>query len=258
MGHGAERHASGRSREGKRNASSAKTRTRGPRSDISNQNNDGVQNQHRSEQPKEPSDIRNTDAADTLYDLVGSGSVEPGISDDEFDQSFVDDKNPGPTDRDRNNEEDEQYNDGWEDGVGATNPHDARVFSKRPKFIVKRSISRRPTTGYDSRHGSFATSCVARFANERNNGDDRLARTGEKRRSDSPTQGEDSDAEVSQLCKPQQRSALTHHQEKKPPSDHRRRNISRTERSRFQLPTVSSEYIHSCVEMVLIMPTEKK
>jgi hypothetical protein len=192
-------------RQGNQHRSSTKTRARGPQSDEDNESNDDTQNQDTSQRLERPSGIGDTDAVDTLYGLLGSGDDgdEPGIPDEQFDQLFGDDKNPGPTDQDRVDEEAEEYNDPWEDGGEAKNADEAHVFSKRPKNIVKHSNGRRPTTGYGSRHGSSATSWIPKSANDGNIGDDRPARTGEKRKSNSSTQGEEADGKFLQLCTPQ-------------------------------------------------------
>jgi hypothetical protein len=249
-------------RQGKRNAPSTKPRARGPQSEESNTGGDDIHNQDKFELLKPPSASEVAEAARTLNEVFGSdndGSEAP-ILDEQFQESLIDDPIPEPEDEDEEaSEEGEEEDDGiWEDGIEAKNVDEAHVFSKRPKTIIKHTNGRGPTTGYGSRHGSFATSWVVNPANDGKNVDDRPARTGEKRKSNSPTQGEESDGKVPKLCTPQQRSALTYQQKKKPPSDYRKRNRSRTEQSQFQLLAVSSDYIRLCDEMVLIITTEKK
>lgn len=228
-------------RHDRRNAPSTTTRARGPQSEQDDSGNDNIQDHDTTRQSKRTSDIAEPEAAEALEGFIESDSDSPGsvIPDEIFEESLVDDANPGPTVSDE-----EGVPSDWEDGCEAKHPDEAYIFSKRPKSISKPGNSRQSTIGFGSRHGN-KTPWVERPANDGNNNNDKTAKTGEKRKSNSPSPAAVSDGAFSHPFKSLQSPALTSHQQKnKTLSRLRRRNKSQTMQSRPQPSRrMSSEFL---------------
>lgn len=202
-------------KQDRRNAPSTETRARGQQlGKKDDSDNDEIQNLKTSQQSKRPSEISEMDPADRLLEFFESDDDSPNadVPDELFDESFVDDPSTRPTnegeDDDEEEEEEEQDLDNWEDENEAKSSDDAHRFSNRSKKIVKHNDSHRPSTGYGSRHGRSGTSWIRKLGNDGNNSEANPVKTGEKRKSNSPSQAEEPNGKFSQLHKSPHQPAL--------------------------------------------------
>jgi hypothetical protein len=167
-----------------------------------------------SELGQHSSSKEDTEDSDGLSEAVvksDDDSSEAEIPEHAFDQSFPSHTNPGPTQEDR--EEDDDADDesigSWQDGVEARNPSEAYIPSNRPKDIVKYYNSRQPTTAHDRRYGRPAFST--------NDGMNREARpassasAGQRRETKRPVPHAEADGKFHDFAS-SEKATLTHRQ----------------------------------------------
>lgn len=183
-------------RRDRRNAPSSTTWRRGPQLEEGNLGNDDIQNQDVSQQSELLGEIEDTDTACALNEAFESDNDRPDsdIPDEYFEESSVDDTNPGPADEDQDDEA-EGDNDNFEDGCEAKTADEAHIYHRqRPSQVIKYDNAHQPSKAiFVHKRGAQSSWAGQPAKNSNNKSDDRSARTGEKRKSTLPTPVEDSD-----------------------------------------------------------------
>ncbi|GAB7335760.1 hypothetical protein MBLNU13_g08051t1 [Cladosporium sp. NU13] len=133
------------------------------------------------------------EAADSLLESFRSDNDSSNLAI----PAFRDDLIPGPINEDEDQDDEEEQDFGnWVDGVEAKNPNEAHIEHRRhPSSITKHANAHQPSTAHFKENQRPESSWVRRLANDGNNNEASPAKTGKKRKSNSPSQAAESDGE---------------------------------------------------------------